>query len=303
MENNIKPDTAQRKSGKAVLPYLAELYPQLYLAPGEEGERRYRDVVGRGAEPEPRTLEHFITSDADLCTVESTPVGEVRVVTLQERADFETFMRIIANRCAAVAIPRTQGASTVSGVISWGRIRAHLSDWLASQRESGEEQPDTNEELRRFTADRKNYTDTLIVLSVGPYSGVDGAKLGVGAEDWLRISNDIRKYHELTHFICRALYPEKKDAVRDELAADAVGIYAALGRFDINMAETFLGVAEDGYRGGRLENYVAEGEDLNALAPRVHAALSALDGFIRKRAGAGPFELAAELGERELPKI
>lgn len=56
---------------------------------------------------------------------------------------------------------------------------------------------------------------------------------------WIRASDDIRKYHELTHFVCRRLYPDLIDKVRDELIADAVGICAAFGEYrrDLKDAE------------------------------------------------------------------
>lgn len=285
--------------GKAVLPYLAEWYPQLFLVPGDAGAQEYKGVVTRGLLPEKRSLEHFCGNEQDLCAPEQTPAGAIRVVTLHERADFETFLRIMASRCALCDIPRTQGASILDGVISWGRIRAHQAEWTASERARGETSPDWDAEFRRFTADKRNYLDALIVLSVGPYSGVDGAVFGLDAGEWLRLSHTIRKYHECTHFVCRRLFPEQKEPVWDELVADAVGLYAALGRYDLRMAEVFLGVDAQGYHGGRLENYAVSGEDIDALAARVHAVLCALDAEIRASAGAEPFELAVLLEKRQ----
>ena len=295
----MEQNTEATVRGKDVLPYLAALYPQLYLAPGEAGAAQYKPVVTRGETPELQTLAHFCMNGEDLCSLEETPAGKVRVVTLHERADFETFLQIMANRCVPYAVPRTQGAAILDGVISWNRIRAHQAAWTEAERARGELSPDWNAEFRRFTADKKNYLDALIVLSVGPYSGVDGAVFGIEDAAWLRISHDIRKYHECTHFVCRRLYPALKDPVWDELAADAVGIYAALGRYDLAMAESFLGIDGCSYRGGRLENYLADGEDVNALAARVHAVLCAFDAQIRASAPAGPYELAVALEERK----
>ena len=67
------------------------------------------------------------------------------------------------------------------------------------------------------------------MLSWGPYSGVSAEAAGCSEEEWLALSDTIRRYHELTHVICRRLYPEDVDPVRDELIADAVGLYAAYG--------------------------------------------------------------------------
>ena len=295
----MEPSTQPTVRGTDVLPYLAMLYPQLYLAPGEAGAQQYKPVVTKGAVPETQTLAHFRGNAADLCAAEETPAGAVRVVTLHERADFETFLQIMANRCVPYGVPRTQGASILDGVISWRRIRAHQAEWLASERARGETEPDWPAEFRRFTADKRNYLDALIVLSVGPYSGVDGAAFGFGEAAWREISHDIRKYHECTHFVCRRMFPELKDPIWDELAADAVGIYAALGHYDKRMAEVFLGIEDGAYRGGRLENYVEPGADLDALAARVEAVLGALDAVIRSHSGVGPFELAIALERRK----
>ncbi len=285
--------------GRAVLPYLAELYPQLFLVPIEGGAPEYKGIVTRGLSPERKALEHFRMSEEDTCALEQTPAGAVRVVTLHERTDFETFLHIMANRCMPYEIPRTQGASILDGIISWSRIRSHQAEWTAAERARGAAAPDWDAEFRRFTADKKNYLDALVVLSVGPYSGVDGAIFGMEAGEWLRASHTIRKYHECTHFLCRRLFPELKDPVWDELVADAAGIRAALGRYDLRMAETFLGIDEAGYHGGRLQNYDAGGEDINALAVRVHATLCEFDILSRANADAGPYELAMLLENRK----
>ena len=75
-----------------------------------------------------------------------------------------------------------------------------------------------------YTAVKENYLDRLVVLSRGPYSNVSASEAGCGEKEWLVLSDTIRRYHELTHVICRRLYPDDIDAVRDELIADAVGI-------------------------------------------------------------------------------
>ena len=113
-------------------------------------------------------------------------------------------------------------------------------------------------------------------------------------ESWLTASYRIRKAHECTHFICRRLFPEKINAVWDELAADAVGLYAAFGRYDLPVAERFLGVGADGYTGGRLENY-AKGEDLNELARKVRRTMQHLEQVIRNEGKTDPYALAIRL--------
>ena len=78
-------------------------------------------------------------------------------------------------------------------------------------------------------------------------------------EEWIQRSVRIRLYHELTHFICRKFWPEKKDALRDEIYADCIGLVAAFDDYDTYLAKLFLGIDKEQYRkGGRLEHYAPE---------------------------------------------
>jgi hypothetical protein len=275
---------------ESVLKPLAEIYPQLYLTPGEEGAELYRLVVGRGKDPPTRSLDHFRGNQMDSVTTETTPAGEVQIVTLGDRQDFELFLQIMGNRCIPEEIPATQGASILDGVINWPKIRKHEAEYLAA----GGDPAGLTEEFKRFTAEPRNFKDALIVLSTGPYSAVRAEDIGMAEESWLTASYRIRKAHECTHFICRRLFPEKINAIWDELAADAVGLYAAFGRYDLPLAERFLGISEDGYTGGRLENY-AKGEDLNELARKVHRTLQHLEQVIRNEGKTDPYALAIRL--------
>ena len=262
-------------SGGETLPALARVYPQLYLTPGPEAREAYDRIVLCGEDAPAQSLAHFQGSERDSLEYEETPAGAVPVITLARRADFERFLQIMGFKCTPRAIPPTQGASILDGVVNWTKIRAHKAAYL---RENGPD-ADWESEFRRFTADGANYRDALIILSVGPYSAVPPEETGFSGAEWLRLSHRIRKAHECTHFICRRLFPERKDAVWDELVADAVGLYAAFGRYDLRLAERFLGVGAEGYRGGRLENYAGE-EDLNTLAKKVHRTLEHLERVI-----------------------
>jgi len=283
--------------GKDVIRALAEIYPQLYLIPGEEGAAAYADVVRAGQTPSRRSLSHFRGHGRDEIVREETPAGTVPVITLGERADFELFLQIMAHRCTSAPIPPTQGAAILDGVVNWTKIREHEA---AFQRAGGTSEG-WSDEFARFTAEKANYKDALIVLSVGPYSAVSAKRAGFSEEDWLSYSHTIRKAHECTHFICRRLYPALKDAVWDELVADAVGLCAAFGTFDRALEELFLGVDETGYVGGRLENYV-DGEEnrrerLDLLAGKVHRTLCRFEDFLADWGELAPYELAIRLEE------
>lgn len=260
-------------SGREVIPGLAARYKQLYLVPRPENEEAYRQITSQGKEPPAYDLSHFVMNDADVCETVATPAGEVMAVTLHERSDFETVLRCAGHDFSQKPYPATLGAQHISGLIDWPRINAHKA---AYEREH----PDAGwlgwaMEFKRFRENKRNYQSTLIVLSVGPYSAVPAQRIGMEEGEWLRYSHEIRLYHECTHFVCRALYPEEIDPVWDELVADAAGLYAAFGRYDPALAEIFLGIGENAAGPGRLINYLTpeQMERKDALAARIHALL------------------------------
>ncbi len=328
--------------GREVVAGLAETYFQLYVKPGEENsEQEYKDIVMRGKEPLTRSLSHFILDDRDRLTVEETLAGEVSVITLFNRKDFETFLKIMAGKCCDITIPPTQGASFLNGVINRRKIEAHKKEFLISEHLKGNTAPDWKSEFARFTSVKENYKDALIVLSTGPYSGVDVSQVAsvisgingissksshekngyidspvLTSEDWIRLSDTIRRVHECTHFICRKLYPDKIDEIWDELVADAAGVYAAFGKYIPEMVELFLGIGpisdkthfsgnekEEsmyGYIGGRLKNYVKENETdekLDILAGKIHMVLERFREKAQENGTLSPLEFALRLEE------
>ena len=73
-----------------VIETLAKRFPQLYLKPqtGVSQSELYRAIVRKGYRYE-GSLSHFTGSAKDSLTSEQTPAGEVTVVLLGDRADFE----------------------------------------------------------------------------------------------------------------------------------------------------------------------------------------------------------------------
>lgn len=239
---------------------LSERYPQLTVRPSEDAEDAYLAAVTAG-EPAGSDLSHFIGSPEDWMRTEQTPAGPVEMLFFKERADFVTFLRCIAYRCRPAEIPASVGAQTFFNLRSWKKIRAHEKAYL----EAGG--TDWNSELIRFDADREKSRDTLILLSQGPYSAIPWQKTTWSEEDWLRISLDIRRFHECAHVVCRRSFPEQKLPLWDELTADLTGLRMATGHYDAALAEAFLGVTPEGYTpGGRLTHYLTDGEDADATA-------------------------------------
>lgn len=232
-----------------VLLKLAEKYPQLLL-PIQEGMKtteEYKNVVLRGQKTD--RVPDFTYSEKDVLEIIDTEAGQAEVLTLADRTDFEKVIQKLAYRCEPTEIPASMGASTIIGLNNWEKVRA------------GEE----------------NYKDMIIVLSSGIYSNVTAEDIcritdgGISLSycEWIEKSVIIRKYHELRHFVDRKLRPDDIDALRDEINADHDGILAAFGYYDKNLARLFLGIEGETYRqGGRLENYLKEGEELKQFIDR-----------------------------------
>ena len=286
--------------GREALERLASVYPQLYLDPGLPGSpEAWKEIVLRGKDTTCRGLSHFVTDEKDSLEIVETPAGEVPVLTLFVRQDFECFLTIVANQCIPVPIPATQGASALNGVINWRKIREHQEAWLKEKEEEGDPDPDWGAEFKRFTAVKENYRDFLIVLSAGPYSSIPASRFGIPEDEWIRDSLVIRKYHECTHFYCRKKYPGLVDPVWDEVIADAVGIITAFGKMNTAMEEAFLGTGPAGYTGGRLENYMAKDGTIHETAKRIHSVLEKIGELQEANRPASPFELAGLLEDRK----
>lgn len=235
----------------AVLTDFMHRYPQLVLpiAQNEKDTPEYKDAVLRG-KPVFREPE-FIGSPEDSLSSIFTPVGQVEILYLAIREDFEHALQALAYRCEPVEILPSVGTITVRGLINWQKIRAHKQEYILSGGDNWAR------EFKNFTSDKKNYLDTIIILSGGNYSAIPASAVSLSEAEWRHKSLMIRKYHELTHFVCRSLYPKDIDPVRDEVIADMAGMTAAFGYYDPKLAKMFLGI-DDGtfHQGGRLSHYV-----------------------------------------------
>lgn len=240
---------------------LADRYPQLRLPirHAEKNTDEYKDAVLRG-KPALGELEFAFSADDSLASVD-TPVGKAEVLYLANRVDFEHALRALAHSCEPAEIPASVGAATIFGLINWEKINAHKRIYF----EQGGN--DWGTEFKKFTANKSNYVDSIILLSGGEYSALPAEVVGISQEEWLEKSLIIRKYHELAHFVCRRLYPDKVDIIRDEVIADMIGLIAAFGEYDPELAKRFLGIEGDTYRGsGRLAHYTDESGLMEAAA-------------------------------------
>ena len=273
--------------------HLAEEYPQLYLNPDADSQEQYRDIVSRGNRPATSSLALYHGSPLDRDVMIDTPVGPIRAVTLGYRRDYELFMRnmMAAKEGPKQPVPASQGAAMLIA-FNWPRIHRHLAEYAEAERAAGHPDPDTDAEFRRFISDKKNYQDMLVVLSTGPYSNVSAEAAGRPETEWRKESGAIRLYHEVTHVICRTRYPDRVDAVWDELVADSIGIYGAYRKADPDLIRLFLGIRDGAYAGGRLENYTKEPE---RIAGAVSRALDEIGEIVEAKMPEAPFDLIDDL--------
>lgn len=215
---------------------LAQIYPQLYLAVKEGNSQNilYRQIVHYGYHYQRDTLDFTLMED-DCLTLEKSSFGSVRSLYLSEREDFNRFIQIMRYRCEPVDIPPSVGAMFISGIINWRKIELFKEKYKPS-----------DDELRHFMKEKGNYQDSIIILSRGAYANTTMEEFGVSIADLDHISYIIRKYHELTHYICRYFYSKvSRNVIWDEMVADAIGLVKAFGEYNPNLARKFLGIKKE----------------------------------------------------------
>jgi hypothetical protein len=255
-----------------VIEELAPRFPQLYVAPVEGNEDAYKKAALKGEPPQDSSLSHFEGSDMDWLRVFDTQAGQVEVLFLKKRHDFENFLRCIGHRAQPVEIPSTIGAITYTNLADWQKINQGVAEGMASGLSA-------SEAFKALTANPANFRIALIAISEGPNSAVPAEKTPYDKRTWLKISRDIRTYHELCHFVCRRVMPDDKPAILDEVTADFNGIVHALGHYDASLAALLLGVNESGYYGGRLEEYLTDEQkaDIDEIAREAYALVMSLE--------------------------
>ena len=268
--------------------FLAKRYPQLSL-PIREGMREtelYKDCVLRGKPTELSPCFSFC--EKDTFTVEATPAGDAEILYLHSREDFEHAVMALGRRCEPSVIPASMGASVIGGLINWEKLRPHM---------------ESEEDFAVFTSDKRNYTDSIIILSSGGYSAVTADKIGIDEENWLEKSLAIRKYHELAHFVSQRLFPKNREALRDEIVADMTGIIAAFGSYRADYARLFLGIEGEIYReGGRLQNY-ADGTDVEQLAEKANMIVEELEKAVSYLSNTDIFDILQYVEENRIGMI
>jgi hypothetical protein len=96
--------------------------------------------------------------------------------------------------------------------------------------------------------------------------------------------------------------PDDISPLWDEVTADATGLLFATGSYDCTLAARFLGVSASGYTGGRLVEYLDEGQmqDKERIAADVHASLVRIAAISHDGAAEDPFAFLIRLKREPL---
>lgn len=188
----------------------------------------------------------YFLSEKDMLSTVQSPAGELDILYVEKREEFEKLIAMLKYRGNTEFVPKSMGAMTV-----WGLFHIEKQQKLP-----------------------------LIILSSGAYSALSHENTPYGEEEWIEISKSIRAYHEMTHVVSRALFPENQNPLRDEILADYIGLLGATGQYDTRIAKAFLGIEGETYRaGGRLENYLREGEPAQEIMVSVVNDIDWLAGY------------------------
>jgi len=127
-----------------------------------------------------------------------------------------------------------------------------------------------------------------ILLSDGYYSAVPPEDLGLQPDEWIQKSFVLRRAHECTHYYTLRAYGFMKNALKDELIADAMGIIEAFGEYRAELFLRFVGLENyPEYRdGGRLQNYLpsdrqATAEEFKEMQDTAYRSACALEAFLK----------------------
>ena len=222
---------------------------------GMSGDPQYRAATRRGDLPAEPVRGGAMLRHPETCQIKvhDSFAGGIGIVAAADRADFETLVRVFTERNEPIPIRASMGATMVSGFNNWHRIHLLKDAFLRS----GKTAQGWMSEFSRIQAQKDLYQDRFIIVSSGPYSGVDAKSLGLEQEDWLVKSRTIRLEHEYAHYFTRRVFGSMQSNLLDEMMADYAGLRIAFGFFRAQWMLLFLGLESyPNYReGGRLQNY------------------------------------------------
>ena len=215
----------------------------------------YQAATRKGILPENPVERGALLRRPDRCriSIHDSFAGGIAVITADARADFETLVRAFTCKNEPREIPPSMGATMISGYNNWDRIRLIKEKFF----EAGGSAQRWSTEFSKLKESRHLYQDRFILLSNGPYSGVDASSLGLESARWIALSRIIRLEHEYAHYFTRRVFGSMQNNLLDEILADYAGLRCAFNGFSSQYMLRFLGLERfPEYReGGRLQNY------------------------------------------------
>ena len=223
---------------------------------GISAEEDYRAATLKGLRPNAASPLELEDPEGLTLTLHPSLAGTIPILAVRRRPDFETMVRALTARNEPVPIPRAMGACLINGLNNWDRIATLKKNWETTDPAS-RECATWGEEFRRIIPRTALYKDRLIVLSHGPYSGVEGEEIGIDPDEWERLSFLIRLEHECVHALSLKLFGAMRHDLLEELIADWVALVKVFGGYRADLALRFLGLESfPSFRaGGRLEVY------------------------------------------------
>jgi hypothetical protein len=254
-------DYVEEAAGRGVFECLRDKLVQLRF-PIREGISRepdYQRATRRGEWPA-REQDGLVLEAPGEVTLDLhlTAAGRVPILVAGNRSDFVALLRALAHRNEPDPIPDALGASLITGLNNWDRVKRYRTRWERTVAPSHAED-EWPAEMERMAACKEVYQDRIILLSRGRYSDLPAARVGMDERRWLDTSLVIRREHECAHLFTKRIFQSARNNLMDELIADFAGIVAACGSYRADWFLLFLGIEDGRYGGrGRLHNYLGE---------------------------------------------
>jgi anti-sigma regulatory factor (Ser/Thr protein kinase) len=271
-----------------VVPALERRFVQM-LFPVEQGISQtdaYRAATRKGLRPESSGPGPSLRDPQGVeLVLNPTVAGRIPVLVVRDRADFETLVRVFSGRNEPIPVPLSMGACIVTGLNNWDRVREYREAFEARTGATRDEDAWLAEFQANLVPNKPLYQDRFIILSRGPYSAVPAPSVGRPEDEWLRLSLDIRREHECTHYFTCRVFGSMRNNLLDEIIADFAGLVRVFGGYDADLALRFFGLEDHPrYRaGGRLESYLGDpplGPDaVTVLRSLVHQAVRNIENF------------------------
>lgn len=273
---------AQKKQFKCYGIELYDLllykYPQLSLSvsKGMSTSEIYNNVAFRGFAIQEKQ-NNFMTSDNDFLIHSSFEGNPIELLYLHNRQDFERFIQIMAYRCEPVTISNKSKAFSLTEVINWGKIKVHKKEYLKL---GGTE---WKKELDSFMSNRKNYTETVIVIGGEVEEEYEDICEKSERSEKIRNYAKIRLFKQLASFISIKKAIKKKIGIENRLLNDCISLVCVTGEYDIEIAKRLIGYGkEQGDDNSGMTKYLVDSMSMEELQNQVACYMEQLQNLLSK---------------------